>query len=272
MMNITVTKKTSANQWLTCSKANPQAQVRLFCFPYAGGGAQIYHKWHTGLPKSVEVCPVQLPGRGNRIMDPPYTQLMPLVRAVATAILPSLDKPFIFFGHSMGAMIGFELTRLLRKHYALQPLHLFVSGRTAPQISVTDPLTYNLPEQEFLEDLHQLKGTPKELLENAELMQFMLPLLRADFEVCQTYSYVAGPPLTCPLTIFGGLQDEKIGYDNFAAWKEQTSNQFLLRMFPGDHFFINSAQSLLLETLSRELDHIVSHNAHLSSQVTAMAR
>ena len=268
-MELTITRKARTNQWLICPKPNPQAKLRLFCFPYAGGAATIYHKWHTGLPSTVEVCAVQPPGRGNRLTDKPFTHLMPMVQAVAEGILPALDKPFVFFGHSMGAMMAFELSRLLRQKHRIQPLHVFVSGRMAPQIAPTDPPTYHLPDAEFIENLRELKGTPKELLDNEELMQVMLPLLRADFEVCQTYSYVPGPPLTCPLTVYGGLQDDKIDRDDFEAWKWHTSDQFVLKMFPGDHFFIHSDQALVLDLLSKELDRIIAQSAHVPSAIAS---
>lgn len=269
-MNTSFLKRALTSSWITCGQPNPLAKMRLFCFPYAGGSAQLYHKWAARLPSSVEVCPIQLPGRGNRMKDAPFQQLMPLVRAVSTAILPYLHKPFCFFGHSMGAMISFELTRLLQTEYALQPVHLFVSGRTAPQVIVTEPLTYHLPDHEFLESLHDLNGTPKELLSNAELMQLMIPLLRADFEVCQTYSYVPRPRVGCPMTVYGGVQDQHVSLEDYEAWKEQTTGPFKLTMFPGDHFFIHSDQHLLLPALSEELEQIVSKGSRLSSSVMAM--
>lgn len=268
-MNTSFLKRANASSWLTCAQPNPQAKMRLFCFPYAGGSAQLYHKWAARLPSTVEVCPVQLPGRGNRMKDAPFQQLMPLVKAISTAILPYLHKPFCFFGHSMGAMISFELTRLLQREYALQPVHLFVAGRTAPQITVTEPHTYHLPESEFLESLHDLNGTPKELLANTELMQLMIPLLRADFEVCQTYSYVPGPRLNCPVSVYGGKQDEQVSLEAYEAWKEQTNGPFKLTMFEGDHFFINSNQDLLLQTLSEELDQKITKSVRLSPSMAA---
>jgi len=268
-MNTSFLKRAVTSSWLTCAQPNPQAKMRLFCFPYAGGSAQLYHKWGARLPSTVEVCPIQLPGRGNRMKDAPFQQLMPLVKAISTAILPYLRKPFCFFGHSMGAMIGFELTRLLQAEYGLQPVHLFVAGRTAPQIVVTEPHTYHLPEPEFLDSLHDLNGTPKELLANTELMQLMIPLLRADFEVCQTYSYVAGPRLKCPMTVYGGTQDEQVSLDAYEAWKEQTTGPFKLTMFDGDHFFIHSHQHQLLQTLSEELDQAISKGSPLSPSLVA---
>jgi medium-chain acyl-[acyl-carrier-protein] hydrolase len=173
----------------------------------------------------------------------------PLVQAIATALLPHLDKPFALFGHSMGAIVSFELARLLRQNYGISPVYLFVSGRRAPQIPHPKPPTYNLPEPAFLAELRRLNGTPKAVLENAELLQLLLPIVRADFEALETYFYQAQPPLECPIAAFGGLSDTETNIDNLEAWANQTTAAFSLQMLPGDHFFLHSAQSQLLQYL-----------------------
>jgi len=193
-----------------------------------------------------------------------------MVKAVSTAILPYLQKPFCFFGYSMGAIIAFELTRLLQREYGLKPLHLFVAGRTAPQVVIDKPHTYHLPETEFLESLNDLNGTPKELLANTELMQLMIPLLRADFEVCQTYSYSPSLRLDCPMSVYGGTQDEHVSLDDYEAWKDETTGPFKLTMFDGDHFFIHSHQQQLLQTLAGELDQVISKGLQSSPTVAAI--
>jgi medium-chain acyl-[acyl-carrier-protein] hydrolase len=231
----------------------PEAALRLFCFPYAGGRDLIFRGWQDGLPRTVEVCPVELPGRGRRLRERPLTQLTALVEATAEGLLPLLDKPFAFFGHSMGAMISFELARLLRKEHGVMPVHLFLSGRRAPHVPDTDPPTYDLPEAEFLKELRRLNGTPQEVFENAELIELMMPLLRADFEVVETYRYVSGPPLDCPITAFGGLQDVEVSREYLDGWRNYTTAAFTLRMMQGDHFFLNMAQCSLLQILAQEL-------------------
>jgi medium-chain acyl-[acyl-carrier-protein] hydrolase len=153
----------------------------------------------------------------------------------------------------MGALVSFELTRLLRQQNEISPVHLFVSGRRAPQIPDPKPPIHALPELEFIEELRRLNGTPEAVLENAELMQLLLPILRADFTVLETYVYTHQPPLDCPITVFGGLQDQEANPDELEAWREQTSASFSLQMFPGDHFFINSDRLLLMEVLSKKL-------------------
>lgn len=239
--------------WVICTKPNPQANLRLFCFPYAGGGALSFRTWPNGLSTTIEVCAVELPGRGTRMRLAPFTQLEPLVEALAQALLPNLNKPFALFGHSMGGLVSFELARLLRRKYGLLPVHLFVSGRRAPQVPDLDPPIHALPEPAFLDELRRYNGTPEAVLENKELMQLLLPILRADFAVLETYVYTTEPPLGCPITAFGGLQDCKVSCDHLEAWRNQTSASFSLQMLPGDHFFLNSAQALLLQSLTQHL-------------------
>src|SRR5262249_13687929 len=124
---------TARERWLACARPRPQADIRLFCFPYAGGGASVFRGWADGLPASVEVCPVQLPGRGTRFREPAFTRLPPLIEALAESLRPHLDRPFAFFGHSLGALVAFELARYLHQHQGREPVRLFVSGCGGPQ-------------------------------------------------------------------------------------------------------------------------------------------
>ncbi len=250
------TSSINTNAWLALTRVQPQALLRLFCFPYSGAGASIFYNWSESLPPTVEVCPVQLPGRGTRITEASFTRISPLVQALAPALLPYLDKPFAFFGHSMGALLSFELARYLRKHYGLLPAQLFVSGRGAPQLPDPEAPMHALPEAEFLERLRQLKGTPEEVLDHAELRQLLLPILRADFEVCETYIYEPDQPLECPISVYCGVEDNYVTPDRLEGWREQTTSSFTLRIFPGDHFYLNKEKQLLLQTLARELQEL----------------
>jgi medium-chain acyl-[acyl-carrier-protein] hydrolase len=227
--------------------------LRLFCFPFAGGGVTTFRTWRHRLPENVEICPVHLPGRGARSAEPPYSDLRKLVRSLADEITPHLDSPFAFFGHSMGALLSFELARHLRRTRGLEPSHLFVSGCRAPQVRNTEPPTYDLPEPEFIVELKRINGTPPEVFEHAELVQMMLPLLRADFSVCQTYSYLPEPPLSCHITAFGGIQDRDVSRAHLEGWGQQTTGNFRMGLFPGDHFFINTSQGQLLNRLAEGL-------------------
>lgn len=225
----------------------------MFCFPYAGGSALVFRTWSERLSPDIEVCPIQLPGRGTRLTDPPFTRLSLLVESLACALFPLLNKPFAVFGHSMGALVSFELIRQLRKQYGLEPIRLFVSAARAPQLPHVGSPLHTLPEPAFLQALRRLNGTPKEVLEHKELMQLMFPLLRADLAVCETYVYATEPPLDCPISTFGGLRDRTVSRNDLEAWRAQTTAYFSLLMLPGDHFFLHTAQSLLLEVLSQEL-------------------
>jgi medium-chain acyl-[acyl-carrier-protein] hydrolase len=248
-----MTTAAAFDSWIACRKPRPQARLRLFCFPYAGGGALIFRTWSAGLPADVEVCPIQLPGRGTRLMEPPFTQLSPLIQALAQALFPLLDKPFAFFGHSLGALVSFELARQLRRQYGVQPVRLFVSASRAPQLPHRGLPVHTLPEGDFLAELRHLNGTPREVLEHEELMQIALPVLRADFTVYETYVYSTELPLNCPISTFGGLRDRTVSQSDLEAWREQTNVSFSLQMFPGDHFFLKTTQPLLLRMLSQEL-------------------
>jgi medium-chain acyl-[acyl-carrier-protein] hydrolase len=225
----------------------------LFCFPYAGGGASIYRDWGRRLPGNIETCPVQLPGRETRFREPAFTRVEPLVEALAQSLRPKLDRPFAFFGHSLGALVAFELSRRLQHCHRLQPIRLFVSGCEAPQTRSPGKSLHALPTAEFREELRRLHGTPTAVLENDELMELMLPTLRADFSLWETYVYAASPPLTCPIIALGGLGDDLVSRKELQAWDELTTGQFRLRMFPGDHFFLNSAQPLVTRILAQEL-------------------
>jgi medium-chain acyl-[acyl-carrier-protein] hydrolase len=257
-------KNIDKNPWLAYYKPNPQADMRLFCFPYAGGSAAIYRTWADQLPKNLEICPVQLPGRGTRLSDQLFTQLMPIVEALAPALRAYCDRPFAFFGHSMGAAIAFELARHMRQHYRCEPEHLFVSGRNAPQFPNDHPFTYDLPEAQFIDEVRRLNGTPKEVLDHPELMQLMLPLLRADFSVIQTYVYVAGELLNSSITAFGGLLDPEVTREGLEGWSKQTTGRFSLRMFPGDHFFLQTSHDLILKAIAYDLNQVTTRLTNIA--------
>ncbi len=227
--------------------------LRLFCFPYAGGSSHVFRQWPQKLPADIEVCAVEPQGRGTRMREKPFTNLFELVDAAAGALAPYMDRPFALFGHSMGAMISFELARYLRRTGRKEPMHLFLSACRAPQFADTRAVTYDLPDPDFIEELRRLKGTPAEVLDHPELLQLILPLLRADFGITQTYMHRPETPLSCPLTIFGGLEDDDATRENLNPWRAHTTAGFSLHMLPGDHFFLNTSQNLLLGIVGREL-------------------
>lgn len=237
-MDRPTTAMATPDSWIAGRKPNSQARLRLFCFPYAGGSALMFRTWSNALPADVEVCPVQLPGRSARLIERPFTTLSPLIEVVAQALSPLLDKPFAIFGHSLGALIGFELARQLRRRHGVNPVRLFVSAGRAPQAARPCAPIHNLPAKEFLAAVRRLNGTPAEVFEHEELLEIILPVLRADFAVYETYVYSTEPPLNCPISTFGGSQDREISHSDLEAWRDQTTDAFSLRMLPGDHFFL----------------------------------
>jgi medium-chain acyl-[acyl-carrier-protein] hydrolase len=237
-----------------CSKPNALARLRLFCFPYAGVGASLFGTWWKDLPHDVEVCAIQPPGRESRWKEPPLTRVGPVVEAVVEAIRPRLDLPFTFFGHSVGALIGFEVVRELRRRKEPLPVRLFVSARRAPQLPRRQPPIHHLPDPIFVGEMRRrYGGIPDAVLQQADLLQLMLPALRADVAIHETYAYVDEPPLACPISVFGGLADAEASRDDLEAWRRHTQSAFTLAMFPGDHFYVRHARAPLLRALSEAL-------------------
>lgn len=215
-----------------------------------------FRNWGEELFPKVEVNLIQLPGRERRLVEPAITRIEPLIQQLKLNITVHLNQPFAFFGYSMGSLVAFELTRALRRDYQLHPKHLFVGAYRAPQLPRTDLPIHQKPDDEFIEELQSFNGTPKEILENNELMTLLMPTLRADFELIETYNYYDELPLKCPITAFGGLEDVDISREDLEAWNLQTNNTFNLHMLPGDHFFLHSARSKLLQILDAECTNI----------------
>jgi medium-chain acyl-[acyl-carrier-protein] hydrolase len=202
---------------------------------------------------------VQLPGREYRILEEPFSDITPLIPLLARALHPYLDMPYALFGHSMGALVSFELARYLNQsEHAPDPMHLFVSGRRAPHLTASEPPIGQLPELAFIEELRRLNGTPEEVLQNDELLHLLMPLLRADFTLCEKYIYREESILKCPLSAFAGLQDEEVSSNELIAWREQTSGPFKYRFFIGNHFFLHEEQTSLLQAITRDLFSVLS--------------
>jgi len=238
--------------WIIRPRPNPKAALRLLCFPYAGAGASAFRTWPDALPASVEVFAIELPGRDTRAKERPLQQMSGLVTALADAIDPVLKAPFAIYGHSLGARIGFALARELRRRARPAPAQLFVSGHRAPQLPDPAPMSA-LSEAQLIARLRRLGGIPDAVLDDAELVAYFLPIIRADIGLLETEVYDDQPPLACPITAFGGVTDERATIEELDAWREQTSAEFEREMFPGGHFFIQTARSAVLGSLSQQL-------------------
>lgn len=231
--------------------------MRLFCFSYAGGSAAVFKSWPDAMPQGVEVCSVQLPGRGTRYGETALTSMEQMLDELQTVIRPLTNVPYVFFGHSMGAQLAFELVRRLRRAGAPEPSCLIVSSRRAPQCPGRDKPLYSLPEAEFREEIRRMNGTPEEALSNPELMDIVSPVLRADFTAIETWDYQAGQPLTAPVLALGGVHDRQVSLDDLEAWRQITVGSFSLELFSGDHFFLNQVEASLLKSMNRVMSELM---------------
>jgi surfactin synthase thioesterase subunit len=245
--------KSNPNNWITTLNPRPDARCRLYCLPHAGGGAALFRTWPDDLPADVEVCPIQLPGREVRFRETRFTSIAELVETLALVILPHLQKPYAVLGYSMGGLIGFELIRELRRLDAPAPLRLLIAARQAPQLVATPPPLHGLPDQEFFEALHhRYGGIPYEALNNQEIRDVFIPLLRADIEMVETYRCRPEEPLDCPISVFGGRLDS-IAHPELLSWQQQTRQPLFVQMFEGSHFFLQTAQAPLLKVIGHQL-------------------
>jgi surfactin synthase thioesterase subunit len=228
----------NANPWVSIPAPRPDASVRLFCFPFAGGGASAYRSWGFLFPPEVEVCAVQLPGREERFREPLLRHYQTLVALVCGGMQRLLDRPFALFGHSMGAMIAFECARRLRRR-GHRPGALFVSACHAPQLPLPRKPIHDLPDDQLLREVGRLGGTPAQVLENAELMDLIKPVLRADLALHETYAYGEETPLDTPISALAGADDPVVRPAHIQPWSAQTVAQFTLSEFAGGHFFVH---------------------------------
>ena len=226
--------------------------LRLFCLPYAGGSMRLFKNWDRGLPGFVDLCPIELPGRGVRFDEPLCTNVDALVEDVLETAKDRLDRPVALFGYSFGALLAFETARRLAE-LDVDLTCLAVAAFRPPGSPAREDAASFLPDELFRQRLRDFNGTPRELLDNEELMELMLPIIKADFWVADTYVYRPGPPLACPIVAFGSDGDPEVDADEMLGWGRYTDREFSFHRMPGDHFFVNTHQELLLKELSAEL-------------------
>ncbi len=225
--------------WLV-RRAGPARPFRLYCFSYAGGGASVFSAWHHGCGPEVELCAVQLPGREERMGEACVTAFAPLVRTLAQQIAFQGVQRFAFFGHSLGALLAFEVARYCALHYLPGPQQLIVSGCGAPRLRARSRNLHQLDDDGLIDQLRAYSGTLPEVLEHAELMSLLLPIVRADFALAHDYAYRTGPRLAIPITVLAGRQDEHVSAAQAEGWSAETSAGCQVHWFDGGHMFINS--------------------------------
>jgi medium-chain acyl-[acyl-carrier-protein] hydrolase len=224
----------------------------LFCLPFAGGSAAYFASWRKAGVHGMDIVPVQLPGRGSRISEPPFQRMAPLIGAVADAIDPYVGAPYALFGHSMGAAVSIRLAHELRRRGCALPHHLFVSGRRAPHLPARQAPMHLLSDAGLLDELRRLEGTPEIVLADPELLALMLPTIRADLAVVETADPIAVEPLPVPITAFGGEAD-RVTRGDLAAWQHHTHAGFAMKIYPGGHFFLHAARNDMLNIMQRGL-------------------
>lgn len=232
----------------------PPRRLRLFAFAHAGRGASLFVPWRAVLPAWIEMVAVQLPGREGRINEPAFTRLDDAVAALLPEILPLLDQTYAFFGHSMGALLGYELARALRRRGAPAPIALALSGRRAPTVPNPDPPLHGLSDADFVETMRtRYDGIPQIVLEQPDLMRLLLPTLRRDIEAIETHAWRPEPPLAMPFLLYGGVDDCQAPHESLAAWRPLTTAEAPLQQFPGGHFYLQAQQAALLQDLTGRL-------------------
>jgi len=244
----------NANNWFVWPRVKPEAETRLFMFPYAGGGPAVFNTWSSEFPGNVETWMAHYPGRGSRHQEAPIREIKILAERFVQAIQHLLDKPFAFFGHSLGGLVAFELARQLQEQDLPPPQILFLSACGAPHLPDLNPPIHKLPDSEFVVALQKLNGIPSEISNQPDVMQLLLPILRADFEAVESYRHdIDVSPLHVSILAFAGADDPRVSQARVEGWARHTDAGFRLQTFPGDHFFIHTCREAVMASIAAEL-------------------
>ncbi len=245
---------TATKTWFPFWKRKSGARLRLFCFPFAGGTASALHRWAELLGPSVEVLVVQYPGRETRFREPPLKRISTLVEALGPVMLPLLDRPFAFFGYSMGTFISLSLAHWLRRSGAPVPRGMVMAAGTPPKVYRPRGF-YSLPDEELIAELRRYGAAPPQVLAHRELMELLLPMVRADFEMVETFVDPGEAPLAVPMAVWGGTEDLHPSPPLLEAWRDYTTHaqDFSVQLIPGGHFFFLSAAEAFREAVERTL-------------------
>jgi surfactin synthase thioesterase subunit len=243
------------DKWFFCIKPKPLASMRLFCFPFGGGGASVYHSWPDAMGDEIEVRALQLPGREGRFNEPREKDLPNLIIDIVRALEAYQDKPFAIFGYSLGSLLAFEVSRELRRQNMQIPVHLFMAAFRAPQLPPSHPPISTLADNEFIQKVEYYYQPEGEAWNNLELREFLLPLLKDDTALAESYVYRDDAPLNCPIDVFAGDRDRATPVETTQCWSEQTTNELNHHLFEGGHFFLDNTRN--------EMQSLVSHSLNL---------
>lgn len=235
--------------WVIRFPVRRNPRLRLFCFHYAGSGASIFRSWETDAPVWMEVCAVQLPGREGRLREAPFRDMRRLAPQLVDALSGLVDRPYACYGHSLGALCAFEVVHGLRRLGKPMPRHFFAAAHRAPHLQREGPLAHCMDDDALLAELSRLGGTPEAVLAHPELMELLMPVVRADLALTEAYDYQPQPPLDCPITVLAGSHDVEVTLHQLDAWHRHTRGGFERRILEGDHFFIHGAQRELIAAI-----------------------
>jgi medium-chain acyl-[acyl-carrier-protein] hydrolase len=240
--------------WFIKFKQKNNPSVRLFCFHYGGGSASTFSPWAQDIAEGAELIAIQLPGREGRYNEPLLYTVSEIVEQLCINFNEYLGLPCIFFGHSLGALIAFELICALRKNGMIQPKHFITSGTKAPHLPFNKQHIHDLPDSNFIDELRKFNGIPNAIIEDKELISIFLPIIRADFHIFETYKYFSGEPLSLPITALGGLNDDTFDHKDLLKWKEMTTCSFKYYFLQGNHFFIKSSYKDVIRIVNQVLN------------------
>lgn len=244
--------------WFIAARREAPAALQLFAIPYAGRGASLYYPWRALLPAWVELHAVQLPGREARLQEPAFDRMEPLIDQLADALIAEIRGPYALFGHSMGALVSFELARRLRQRGAPLPTALALSGHQSPTLPRTQTPLHPLGDAEFVAAMQaRYDGIPKAVLERPELLQLLLPTLRRDIATLEHFRFVPDAPLPVPFLLYGGLADVQTAAGSLEAWAELSTRPPVLRRFPGGHFYVQETPAPVVAALVEDLSRVL---------------
>lgn len=238
--------------WFTNFDVDGDASTRLICFPFSGGGANVYRPWVSRI-HDTEIVALSMPGRENRFAESARDNLDSMIREIAPLAVQLMDKPCVFYGHSMGALIAFELARSLQSNYGKIPLKLIVSAYRSPERPNPNTIMHVLDDEQFVAELHRYGGTAQEILDDEITMDFITPMLRADFKLHETHRLQRGVKLDCPVSAFCATRDHLVNVDQMSGWSSYTTSSFSMRQIAGDHFYIKSTPEIVFKALNHEM-------------------
>jgi len=253
--------RTSDGSLVRLSRGGTLTRLRLYCLSYAGGSAGVFRTWCDLLPAEVEVWGVEYPGHGSRISEPLIDRIDALAALTADAVVAEPAVPYALLGHSMGSLVAFEMCHALAARGATMPVLLVAAGHRGPHLPSTKPPMHAASHADFISHLRELGATPPEVLESAELVELMLPILRNDFRACERYCAPKRSPLRTDLVVYGGIADADADRDALLAWQHETRGRFAVRLFPGGHFFVRECARQVTATLQRDLTEALSFAA-----------